>query len=79
MRRAKRLSGVLVVTPTPTETSEVVRAIAIIEDSRQTHVTWRDWLAAGNAEPHPDIGDVAWHQTCIDEYDHVLGVLRNLL
>lgn len=55
---------------------EVDEAIATVADSRSTHVNWRDKLKAGMEEPHPSIGDVAWHQACIDGYDQVLDVLR---
>lgn len=54
------------------------RAIAIVEDSRRTHVEWRSWLTA-----HPDadaafVGDAQWHTECIANYDEVLQLLWSL-
>lgn len=62
---------------TPSE-AEVAAATATVEDSRQTHVRWRDWLAAGHRLEHEAIGDVAHHQAAIDGYDQVLDVLRRV-
>ena len=56
------------------------RAVTIIEDSRRTHVEWRDYLLAYPDHPtrteHGDVGDLAHHETCIADYDLVLEVLR---
>jgi hypothetical protein len=51
-------------------------AIATIEDSRYSHVAWRDALKDGHELPHELIGDLAHHQKCIEGYDQVLDVLR---
>jgi hypothetical protein len=57
---------------------EIAEAMATIHDSRATHVAWRDKLKAGLEKPHEAIGDIAWHQACIDGYDQVLDVLRRV-
>ena len=58
--------------------TEQEAVIAIVEDSRETHVQWRDWLTK-----HPDdpavaagVGDLTWHTECVENYDRVLAVLR---
>lgn len=58
--------------------SAISRAIAIIEESRQTHVRWADWRRKGNGTDtdHEMIGDLEWHENAIRDYDHVLAVLR---
>jgi hypothetical protein len=58
---------------------DIQRAIAIIEDSRQTHVNWADWRRKGNGTDtdHEMIGDLEWHENAIRDYDHVLAVLRS--
>ena len=57
---------------------DIQRAIAIIEDSRQTHVNWAEWRRKGNGTDtdHEMIGDLEWHEAAIRDYDHVLAVLR---
>lgn len=64
---------------TPTD-EDVARAIAIIEDSRRTHVEWAEWQEAtpdwrSKVEPSSP-GEPEHHRRCIAEYDHVLAVLR---
>ena len=56
---------------------DIQRAIAIIEDSRQTHVNWAEWRRKGNGTDtdHEMIGDLEWHEAAIRDYDHVLAVL----
>lgn len=54
-------------------------AIQIIEDSRQTHVEWIEYLAkfGDDLRPHEEIaGDAAHHQEAVEKYDRVLAVLR---
>lgn len=53
------------------------RAIAIVQDSRTSHVHWRDWRLAGHGtdEDHEMVGDLAYHEGAIADYDHVLRVL----
>lgn len=53
-------------------------AIAIVEDSRQTHVAWRDWLVSRPDDPAiaAGVGDHTWHTECVENYDRVLAVLR---
>lgn len=68
--------------------ADVKKAIATIEFSRQTHVEWRDYMRGHKdtrdcncGKEHPDVnnlGDSAYHQNCIEEYDNVLEVLRGL-
>ena len=57
--------------------SDLDRAIAIIEESRQTHVNWAEWRRKGNGTDtdHEMIGDLEWHEAAIRDYDHVLAVL----
>jgi len=61
---------------------DVQTAIAYIEEARQSHVAWADYL-----ESDPDAGqtleaevetagDVTHHRMWIDRYDVVLGALR---
>lgn len=64
---------------------DVRRAIAIVEDSRETHVLWAAYIrnypdAAVRMVRRVDAaGDADHHANCIADYDHVLGVLRALL
>lgn len=59
-----------------------MRAIEIVESSRQTHVEWRDyWLSTDCSCKTCDLqkdaaGDLAHHEQCIEDYDLVLQVLR---
>lgn len=61
--------------------TEQEAAIAIVEDSRETHVQWRDWLAKHPNDPAvaAGIGDLTWHTECVENYDRVLAVLRDRL
>lgn len=61
------------------------RAIATIEFSRNTHVEWAAYMRGHNdcicdcPKVHPDVenlGNAAYHENCIAEYDNVLAVLR---
>jgi hypothetical protein len=63
----------------------VAKAIATIEFSRNTHVEWAAYMRGHNdcvcdcGKPHPDVnnlGDAAYHENCIAEYDNVLAVLK---
>lgn len=66
----------------------VATAIATVEDSRRTHVEWREYLEAEKptcdhehclaawAERIRVAGDYDHHQRAIEGYDQVLGVLR---
>ena len=58
--------------------ADIRRAIAIVEDSRLTHVHWADWRSKGHGtdEDHDLIGDLAYHEAAIRSYDHVLAVLH---
>jgi hypothetical protein len=57
----------------------VDKAIATIEDSRKTHVEWRDFLNRHPDHPHvKSVGDSQHHIQCIAEYDNVLKVLRSI-
>jgi len=61
----------------PRWSTDVNKAIATIEDSRRTHVEWRDWLNKyPNDQRAVTAGDAQHHIRCIAEYDHVLKVLR---
>jgi hypothetical protein len=75
--------------PTPI-VEQVATAIGVIEDSRRTHVEWLTWLeqATGvcaaegcGADHHADVkivGDADHHRRCIEGYDLVLRVLREI-
>jgi hypothetical protein len=59
------------------------RAIAIVEDARQTHVEAIDWLTEHRrtAPQWARIsaaleGGVSFHRRCVRDYDFVLKVLR---
>lgn len=59
-------------TPKPIGRRAVRRAIAIIEDSKQSHVQAIE-------EPKGQIlGDKAFHKRCVKEYEQVLRVLRKV-
>jgi len=66
--------------PPRTERQEdIARAIATIEDSRQTHVEWIDYLAkhGDDLRPHEEIaGDAGHHRETVEQYEQVLSVLR---
>ena len=56
----------------------VERAIAIVKDSRRTHVEWIDYLArhGDDLRPHEEIaGDADHHREAVAHYDHVLAAL----
>ncbi len=62
-------------------TNEAVdRAIAIVTSSRQTHVNWAEWRREGHGtdEDHEMVGDLAYHEAAIQDYDHVLALLRTV-
>ena len=67
--------------PVNPATADIERAIAIVTDSRSTHVHWRDWRRAGHGteEDHEMVGDRSFHEEAIAGYDHVLRVLRDAL
>jgi hypothetical protein len=59
---------------------DIAKAIAIIEDSRRTHVEWAEWQEAtpdwqAHVEPTSP-GEPEHHRRAIADYDHVLSVLR---
>lgn len=54
--------------------TDLERAIAIVEDSRQTHVNWAKWRRRGG-KGDDGAGDLEHHETAIRDYDHVLAVL----
>lgn len=59
--------------------SPVERAIAIVEDSRATHVEWRNWLTGNPGHPDSEVaGDLERQVGCIENYDEVLAVLQGL-
>lgn len=54
------------------------QAIAVIEDSRETHVDWARWLEKHPDDPRAkDVGDAQFHRECIQRYDFVLSVLKS--
>lgn len=62
---------------------DVARAIAMIEESRSTHVDWidhpEDCDACRAATAQQLVGDPEHHRRCVEKYDHVLAVLRSVL
>lgn len=57
----------------------IPRAIAIIEDSRDTHVKWVESLECVPLRLEDGgVGDIDHHLQCIEGYDLVLDVLRNI-
>lgn len=55
----------------------VARAIAIVEDSRRTHVEWLAHLGEHPGCPDAEIaGDENHHREAVANYDHVLIVLK---
>lgn len=66
-------------TPLAPRLEDIARAIATIEDSRQTHVEWIDYLArhGDDLRPHEEIaGDAGHHRETVEQYEQVLSVLR---
>ncbi len=57
---------------------DIEAAVAFTAGARQTHVDWLAWLAAGGPQFHSVIGDQEHHRQCIERYDHVLAVLKEL-
>lgn len=67
--------------------SDLDKAIATIKFSRNTHVEWAAYMRGHNdcvdcncGKVHPDVnnlGDTAYHENCIAEYDNVLAVLSD--
>ena len=53
---------------------EVRRAQAIIQDSIDSHVTWRDYRAK-QGKDNPEYGDIHHHVQCLKEYAEVMAVL----
>jgi len=68
--------------------SDLAAVIATIEDSRRTHVEWRDWWLENAATGHTEecceetrqaarhAGGLAHQEACIAAYDNVLAALR---
>lgn len=56
---------------------EVAAAIGMLRCSQRAHAEWRDWAMTAELgeETH---GDPAWHQRCVDEYEHIIGVIERL-
>lgn len=56
-------------------------AIRIVEESRRTHIRWRNFLLRNPDHPteteYGDVGDLTHHRECIQGYNLVLAVLRN--
>ena len=62
---------------------KIERAIAIVENSRRTHVEWAEWQDStpnwqAQVEPTSP-GEPDHHRRCIADYDEVLAVLRYML
>jgi hypothetical protein len=63
---------------------EVAKAIATIEESRETHIEWRDhyqnrpFCTDCTASVRNAAGDLGHQEECIAKYDHVLATLREL-
>lgn len=65
-----------------TSAKDIQRAISIVESSHQSHVSWLEWqLRNPDWKKHvlPESpGEPEHHQKCIEDYNHVLKVLRSL-
>ncbi len=64
--------------------ADLEKAIEYIEECRESHVLWADWLRRYPEEavqPAPVIetaGDIPFHEEWVRKYDHVLAVLRGV-
>jgi len=61
--------------------SRVQDLIPLLEDGRETHVEWRDWLKANpeNEKVNPDAGDAEFHAAMVKEYDERLQVMKEVI
>ena len=57
---------------------DIEAAIYFIGFDRYSHEVWVQHLAAGKPASE-DVGDIAHHERCILEYDHILDVLNTVL
>ena len=57
---------------------DVEAAIAFTERNKWTHERWVEYLDAGAVLPDDKVGDLEHHRGCVDGYEHVLAVLKEL-
>ncbi len=57
---------------------DVEAAIYFVEQARTTHVEWAAHLSSGGEAPE-EVGSLERHQEYVQEYEHVLAVLRAAL
>ena len=55
---------------------DIDRAIAIVRESRHSHVTWMRYREQGGTESEA-AGDEGFHRDMIGKYDFVLSVLSS--
>jgi hypothetical protein len=64
-----------------TEQSKIDKCIELIDDSRQSYVSWIEYFKSNPTEEHKEmfyIGDRKFHQECVDKYDFVINFLNGL-
>lgn len=54
---------------------EVREAIGYIEECRDIHVEWVDYLTEYSEYDSTQVGDAEWHQEWVDRYNKTLDVL----
>lgn len=57
---------------------EVQEAIGYIEECRDIHVDWIDYLTYYDEYDSTQVGDAEWHQKWVDRYNHVLDILYRM-
>jgi len=54
---------------------EVNEAIGYIEECRDIHVEWVDYLTENPGHDSTQVGDAEWHQEWVDRYNKTLDIL----
>lgn len=55
---------------------QINEAIGYIEECRDIHVEWVEYLTDNNEYDSTQVGDVEWHQEWVDRYNKTLKVLH---
>lgn len=71
--------GGLVTTEASILAQRLEDALPELEDGRETHVIWRDWLLKDpeNAKVNPHAGTAEFHAGMVDVYDVRIGAVRD--